>query len=92
MRKLLFTFIAVVSLTPLASKALPASALGIGAITAKPTAGNPQYQNKEAWPTLVGDEYFTKEKWPDARLLIWARAETTPARGEPRLDIADPAN
>jgi hypothetical protein len=92
MGKLQFAFMAVVGLTLLASKAPPASALDIGAITAKPTADNPQYRNKDAWPMLVGDEYFTKEKWPKARLLIWARADATPARGKPRPDIADPAN
>ena len=36
--------------------ALPANALDIQAITSKPTADNPQYQNKDAWPMLVGDE------------------------------------
>jgi len=86
MKKTLFIFIACFGF------ALPASALDIGTITAKPTADNPRYDNTEAWPDLVGDEYFAEERWPDARLLIWARAETTPARGEPRLDIADPAN
>jgi len=71
--------------------ALPASALDIKAITAKPTADNPQYDNKKAWPMLVGDEYFQKEKWPKARLLIWARAVAKQARGK-RLDPMDPAN
>ena len=92
MRKLQLALIAVVCLAPLTSRTLPASELDIGAITAKPTADNPQYENKEAWPTLVGDEYFTKEKWPKARLLIWARADAAHGRGEPRPDVADPAN
>ena len=43
----------------------------VKAIIASPTAGNPQYENKNAWPMLVGDEYFVKQKWPKARLLIW---------------------
>ncbi len=34
-----------------------APALDIEAVRAKPTADNPQYENKEVWPTLVGDEY-----------------------------------
>lgn len=72
--------------------AMPAGALEIKAVTAKPTADNPQFDNKEAWPDLVGNEYFLKGKWPKARLLIWAHAATTPVRGEPRPDIADPAS
>jgi|GEM_PF-844249 len=51
---------------------MPACALDVAAITAKPTADNPQYDNKEAWPDLVGDEYFLKQDWPVARLLIWS--------------------
>ena len=42
--------------------ALPADALDVKAITAKPTADNPQYASKKAWPMLVGDEYFPKPK------------------------------
>jgi len=72
-------------------------ALDIKAITAKPTADNPRFDNKEAWPDLVGDEYFLKQEWPKTRLLIWAHAPseeatTTPVRGGPRPDIADPAS
>ena len=75
---------------------MPACALDIAAITAKPTADNPRYDNKEAWPDLVGDEYFLKQDWPVARLLIWAHVPckegaTTAARGGPRPNIADPA-
>ncbi len=55
--------------------ALPATGqateLDIKAITAKPAAHNPQYDNKEVWPTLVGDEYFQKQTWEKKRLLIW---------------------
>ena len=62
----------------------PARALDLQAILAKPTADNPRYDDKQAWPTLVGDEYFTKQKWPEKRLLIWNVDETTKsARGEP---------
>jgi len=73
MRNLQFPVFVVVGLTLLACGTVPANALNVKAITAKPTADNPQYENKEAWPTLVGDEYFIKEKWPKTRLLIWAR-------------------
>jgi len=84
MGKLQFAFMAVVGLTLLAIKAPPVSALDIGAITAKPTADNPQYDDKQAWPDLVGDEYFTKQKWPEARLLIWNVDDMTKSvRGEP---------
>ncbi len=71
--------------------ALPASALDIKAITAKPTADNPQYDNKEAWPMLVGDEYFLKGKWPKARLLIWAHPGENPSRSNP-FDPMEPSN
>ena len=68
--------ITLLTLVTIFSLALPATGLAaeldIKAITAKPTADNPQYNNKEAWPMLVGDEYFTKQKWDKARLLIWA--------------------
>ena len=69
MKTTLFVLMTIISL------ALPATGLAaeldIQAITAKPTADNPQYDNKQAWPDLAGDEYFTKETWPKARLLIW---------------------
>ena len=71
-----------------------AQALDIKAITAKPTADNPRYDNKQAWPTLVGDEYFTKQKWEKARLLIWntgGSAKTIPGRHR-GFDGLDPAN
>ena len=54
----------------------------------QPAAHNPQYDNKKAWPGLVGDEYFIKQKWPKARLLIWARADATPTRGKSNPDVA----
>ena len=72
--------------------ALPASALDIKAITAKPTADNPQYNNKKAWPMLVGDEYFTKQKWEKKRLLIWGYPGKVQKRGGPKIDPKDPAN
>jgi len=81
-----------VIITAILGLASSASALNIKAITARPTAHNPQFDNKKSWPDLVGDEYFIKDKWPKARLFIWARADTTPARGKPRPDIAAPAN
>jgi len=65
MKKTLIVAIAVLGF------GMQASALDIEAITAKPTADNPRFDNKEAWPMLVGDEYFQKEKWKKARLLIW---------------------
>ncbi|NQT89150.1 hypothetical protein HQ560_20440, partial [bacterium] len=51
--------------------AFSASALDIKAITSKPTADNPQFGDKKAWPMLVGDEYFSKQEWPKTRVLIW---------------------
>ena len=55
--------------------ALPATgqadALDIKAITSKPTADNPQFKNKNAWPMLVGDEYFQKQKWEKGRTYVW---------------------
>ncbi len=72
--------------------ALPANALDLKAITAKPTADNPQFDNKKAWPMLVGDEYFTRQKWPKGRLLIWASAGKSFARGTPRPGPMDPAS
>jgi len=50
---------------------LPANALDLKAITAKPTADNPQFGDKKAWPMLVGDEYFRKQKWGKGRTYIW---------------------
>jgi len=62
-----------------------AQALDIEAITAKPTADHPRYDDKRAWPDLVGDEYFVKQQWPEAVVLIWN--PTTES-----LDAGDPAN
>ena len=67
------------------------AALDIKAITAKPTACNPQFDNKKVWPSLAGDEYFLKQKWPKARLLIWAHPDKNPTRSTP-LSLLDPAN
>jgi len=86
MKKTLIVTIAVLGI------ALQASALDIKAITSKPTAHNPQYKNKEAWPDLVGDEYFLKQKWKKARLLIWAHPGKAQKRRVPKLDPKDPAN
>jgi hypothetical protein len=69
-----------------------AAELNIKAITAKATADNPQYKNKEAWPDLVGDEYFLKQEWPKARLLIWAHAGKVQKRSDPKIDPKDPVN
>ncbi len=84
MNKTLFAVIAVLGF------ALPASALDVSAITSKPTAHNPQFNSKKAWPDLVGDEYFLKEKWPKARVLLWAHAGKSFGRSDPRPDPLDP--
>ena len=70
----------------------PALALDIGSVTEKPTADNPQYQNKEAWAMLVGDEYFQKQTWDEAPVLIWAHPGVTPRRGDKKLDPKNPVN
>jgi len=67
---------------------MPARSLNTKAITAKPTADNPQFDNKEAWPDLVGDEYFLKQQWPKAkRLLIWGLVDENGGsrNGDPRV-------
>ena len=70
-----------------------ATALDIKAITAKPTADNPQYKDKKAWPDLVGDEPFLEQKWDKAeRLLIWAHPGGKQSRRSPRYDPANPTN
>jgi len=82
MKKTLLTLAATLAAT------ITTEALDIKAILAKPRAGNPQYDNKEAWPMLVGDEYFTKEKWPAAkRLLIWGLVDKDGRSrpGDPRI-------
>ena len=84
----------LLALVTLFGIALPAKALDIKAITSQPTADNPQYDNKQAWPNLVGDEYFLKEKWPKARLLIWnihGSAENVGGR-RGGLDACNPAH
>lgn len=82
----------LLSLVTVLSLALPAFGLDLKAIAAKPTAGNPQYGDKKAWPGLVGDEYFPRQKWSKARLLIWAGAGKVVKRGGPRIDPLSPAN
>jgi len=73
-----------------------AGALDIDSVTAKPTANNPQYQNKEAWPMLVGDEYFTKQKWEEGRTYIWNVEKSIEATESSRRrrgpDATDPNN
>ena len=72
--------------------AMSAYGLEIGAIKAKPTANNPQFDNKEAWPDLVGDEYFLKQEFPKTRLLIWPHAGKSFSRSNPAPDPLEPAN
>ena len=72
--------------------ALPAHALDLKAITSKPTADNPRFDNKKAWPMLVGDEYFTKQEWPKARVLIWGRPGEVQNRSGPKINPMDPAS
>ncbi len=79
-------------LTAAIAAAFPAHALDVKATTARPTADNPQFANKRAWPDLVGDEYFLKATWPKARLLIWPHAGRSFGRGEPKPDPLDPAS
>jgi len=89
MKTALFALIAIIGF------ALPTHALDLKAITSKPTADNPQFANKQAWPDLVGDEYFLKQQWPKARLLIWAppTPDQIEAKGRPKpIDKNDPAN
>ena len=86
MKKLLLAFVATIAFVS------QAGALDIKAITAKPTADNPQYKNKKAWPMLVGDEYFLKENWPNARLLIWSRPGEKSSRQGPKIDPMAPAS
>ena len=71
---------------------MQAGALEIRAITAKPTADKPQYDNKKAWPDLVGDEYFLKQEWPEGRLLIWYPTVKTSTGGNRSREIHDPMN
>ena len=76
--------------------ALSTEALEVQPILAKPTAANPQFADKEAWPDLVGDEYFLKEKWEEGRTYIWNVAKSIEAgkqRGRRHgPDGSDPAN
>ena len=91
MKKTLLVIVTVCSF------ALPAGALDIKAITAKPTADNPQYKNKKTWPMLVGDEYFLKEKWEKGRTYIWNVKKSIEANKKSRrrrgvADATDPGN
>ncbi len=90
MTKTLFVLIAGVGF------ALPASAVDIAAITEKPTADNPLFDNKEVWPMLVGDEYFLKQKWEEGRTYIWDVEKTIEAGEQSRRrrdpDASDPSN
>ena len=56
MQKVLLALITIFSF------ALQASALDVKSITARPTAGRPQYGDEKVWPMLVGDEYFQKRE------------------------------
>ena len=90
MKKTLFVLAAVLGF------ALPTNALDIGTIIAKPAADNPRFEDKEAWPMLVGDEYFRKQKWEEGRTYIWnvqkslEAAEASDRRHGP--DATDPSN
>jgi hypothetical protein len=73
-----------------------AQALDIPAITAKATAHNPRYADKEIWPDLVGDEYFQKQAWEPASVYVWdvqkSIAATNGARRLRSPDATDPSN
>jgi len=75
---------------------LTTQALDVKAITEKPTADNPQFENKEAWPDLAGDEYFLKHKWEEGRTYIWnveKSIEAAKAGGRRHgPDATDPSN
>ena len=90
MKKALIVAMAVLSL------GMPASALDIKAIAAKPTADNPRFEDKGIWPMLVGDEYFTKEqKWEKGRTYIWNVKKSIEAGAASRRrgpDGSDPSN
>jgi len=83
---------ALLALITVFSFALPADALDLKVITSKPAADNPQFDNKKAWPMLVGDEYFPKQKWDKTRVLIWAHPGKKSSRRGPKIDPMDPAN
>jgi hypothetical protein len=40
---------------------------------AEPSAHDPQFNNKTAWPALTGKEYYIKQEWPAGRLYVWAK-------------------
>ena len=87
MRRTFFLWIAVFGMALSA-----ADALDLQAITAKPAAHSPRFDDKEAWPDLVGDECFLKQEWPKARLLIWPHAGRSFGRSDPRPDPTDPTS
>ena len=72
--------------------ALPAEALDLKAIASKPAAHAPRFDDKQAWPNLVGDEYFLKQKWPKGRVLIWPHAGKSFSRSDPKPDPLDPGS
>ena len=82
----------LLALVTVLSLALPAYGLDMKAIASKPSAHNPQFDNKKAWPMLVGDEYFPKQKWEKTRALIWGHPGKKPSRKGPKIDPMDPAN
>ena len=86
MNRKLLALIAILGFAP------PAAAFDVSATLSKPTAGRPQFGNKEAWPDLVGDEYFLKPKWPKGRTLIWPHAGKSFSRSAPRPDPLQPAS
>jgi hypothetical protein len=54
---------------------LTAAALAVGgAATTAPTAHDPQYKDKTAWPERLeaGKAAYAKETWPNAPVLVWA--------------------
>jgi len=62
MKTALFVLVAIISI------ALPAEALDLKAITSKPTADNPQFDNKEAWPDLVAEG---RGRFVGVNLHVW---------------------
>ncbi|MBT3202037.1 MAG: hypothetical protein HN350_19215 [Phycisphaerales bacterium] len=86
------TLLALITISSFFSFALQASALDVKSITAKPTADNPQYDNRTVWPMLVGDEYFLKQKWSKARLLIWSPPGSEDGKKKSSREQNIPAN
>lgn len=58
-----------------------------------PTAGSPQFDQREIWPDLVGDEYFLNEQWPaPTRVLVWAHPDEGNGKDPSKHDHMEPAN